>query len=273
MFPIRLVALDIDGTLVASASERTAPERTRATIRRVLDAGVEVVLVTGRMPAAALPLASDLGLTSSLVAHHGAVIITPAGAIEEHLVLDPVLALEALAWAAADGRRAHLNRLDELIMAADDPRAAAFERVLGVAAQRVDDLGVRVRPPVTKVMIGIDDGESPEQVLARLASALGDRATVTTSNPRFVEVLAPGVSKGRAVRGLADQFGIPMTNVLAIGDDISDIDLLAAVGHPVAMPHAPASVRARAAHIAGPLADEGAAAVLEQLVIGSVMAR
>ena len=164
-FPIRLVALDIDGTLVASASERTTPARTRDTIRRVVAAGVEVVLVTGRMPAAALPMVADLELTAPLIAHHGAAIVTSSGALVHHLALEPGLALAALAWAEAHGLRAHLNRLDELIMVVDDPRIAAFERVLGVTAEHVPDLGARVEPPVTKVMIASEDWELAADVL------------------------------------------------------------------------------------------------------------
>jgi Cof subfamily protein (haloacid dehalogenase superfamily) len=267
-FPIRLVALDIDGTLVASAAERAAPPRTRAAIRAVIAAGVEVVLVTGRMPAAALPLAADLGLTGSLIAHHGAVTVTPDGTIEAHATLEPAIAEDALAWADAQRLRAHLNRLDALIMAADDPRIALFERVIGVPAQAAAHLSLQVRPPVTKVMIGTADGtELPAGVFDAAGRAFGGRARITTSGPRFVEVLAPSVSKAAAVRSLAARVGVAMNEVLAIGDDWSDLELLAAVGHPVAMPHAPTEVLARAAHVAPPLAEEGAATMLERLVL------
>jgi Cof subfamily protein (haloacid dehalogenase superfamily) len=272
-FPIRLVALDIDGTLVASATERTVPARTRKTIARVVAAGVEVVLVTGRMPAAALPMLADLELTAPLIAHHGAAIVTPSGALVHHLALEPGVALDALAWAEANGLRAHLNRLDELIMAADDPRVAAFERVMGVAAERAPDLRTEVDPPVTKVMIGRDGHELAAGLLAQLARDLGARTTVTSSSPKFVEVLAPGVSKARALSRFAERLGVPMTQVLAIGDDVTDADLLAAVGHPVAMPDAPAEVLALAAHIAPPLAVEGVATVLEELVLRDAVAR
>jgi Cof subfamily protein (haloacid dehalogenase superfamily) len=263
---IRLVALDVDGTLVASAVERAVPQRTRETVRRVLEHGVEVVLVTGRMPAAALPVAADLGLTAPLVTHHGAAIVMPSGEVVEHITLDAGVARDALRWANANGQRAHLNRLDTLIMAAGDPRVRAFERVLGVRADVVAELRACLSPPVTKVMIG-SEGHDPAADLVRVAAAMGDRATVTTSNPRFVEVLSPEASKARAVRRLADGAGISMADVLAIGDDVSDLGLLAAVGHPVAMPHAPPAVRALAVRIAPPLAEEGAASVLEESVL------
>jgi hydroxymethylpyrimidine pyrophosphatase-like HAD family hydrolase len=92
---------------------------------------------------------------------------------------------------------------------------------------------------------------------------------VTISHPRFLEFVAPGVSKGRAVRWLARRLGVPLAATLAIGDQWNDLEMLAEVGHGAAMPTAPLEVRAVARYIAPPLADEGVAALIEQLVLAS----
>lgn len=265
--PIRLVALDIDGTLVGP--DHLVPPRTAATIRAALDRGVVVALVTGRMPAFALPLARELGITAPLVAHHGAAIVLPAGdRVLQHTPLAPEVAREAIEWSADHGLPVHLNRLDELIMRSDDPRAQDYGRLLGVEPLLVDDLRSALDPPVTKVMAGGAPGR-PLASLEPARAAFGGRATVTISNPRFLEFLGPGVSKGRAVRWLASRFDVPLAQTLAIGDSLSDLDMLAVVGWPVAMPTAPDAVRAVARHIAQPLEEDGVAEILESLVLGA----
>jgi hydroxymethylpyrimidine pyrophosphatase-like HAD family hydrolase len=93
------------------------------------------------------------------------------------------------------------------------------------------------------------------------------RAEVTISHPRFLEFLRPGVSKGAAVSWLARRAGVTLANVLAIGDQFNDLEMIAAAGHGAAMPHAPQPVRAAARYIAPPLADEGVAELIERLVL------
>lgn len=85
----------------------------------------------------------------------------------------------------------------------------------------------------------------------------------------FLEFLAPGVNKGRAVRYLARRLGVELRDVLAIGDQRNDIEMLAEVGIGVAMADAPDEVRAVARLVAPPLGEEGAAQVLEELVLGA----
>ena len=263
--PIRLVALDIDGTLVGP-DHRVRP-RTAATLRAALDRGVIVALVTGQMAAFALPIARELGITAPLLAHHGAAVVLPAGdRVLEHTPMGSEVAREAIDWAAHHGLAVHLNRLDELIMRSDDPRAEAYGRLLGVEPRLVDDLRSALDPPVTKVMAG----EAPGRPLALFESAraaFAGRASVAISNPRFLEFLGPDVSKGRAVSWLADRFSVPLASTLAIGDSMSDMDMLAVVGYPVAMPTAPDEVKAVARHIAPPLEEDGVAHVLEALVL------
>ncbi len=121
--------------------------------------------------------------------------------------------------------------------------------------------------PVTKI-IAAGDEASVAAAYADGQSAFAGRAEVTVSHPQFLEFLAPGVTKGRAVRWLARRSGIPMGQVMAIGDQYNDLEMIAAVGHGVAMPSAPAEVLAVARHVAPPVTEEGAAQMIERLVLG-----
>src|SRR6266511_3877586 len=120
--------------------------------------------------------------------------------------------------------------------------------------------------PVTKILA---PGEEPlvAAALVEARVAFAGRAMVTISHPRFLEFAAAGVSMGRAVRWLARRLGVPLEQTMAIGDERNDLEMIAAVGHGVAMPTAPNEVRSVARYVAAPLEDEGAAQMIEALVL------
>src|SRR5207244_3306413 len=97
----------------------------------------------------------------------------------------------------------------------------------------------------------------PGRRLGRILSPPPTPALATIRHPRFLAFIPGGVSKGRAVRWLARRLGVRLGQTMAIGDQHNDLEMIAAVGHGVAMPTAPAEVLAVARHIAPPLDEEG----------------
>lgn len=270
-FPIRLAALDIDGTLLDH--DLILRDRTRAAIRAAVAHGAIVVLATGRMPSSVRPLAEAIGLRGPLIAYQGALIRElPApgepgpGRLLHHEPLPAEVAKAAVRWSYAQGLRPHLNHLERFIVPEDDPNAEDYSLFLGARAELVDDLEAAIEHPITKV-IAVAETPLPDGVLAAARAEFEGRASPTISHPRFLEFVAPGVSKGRAVRWLAHRLGVPLEQTLAIGDQHNDIEMLRAVGHGVAMAGAPAEVRAAACYLAPPVGEEGAAQILEALVI------
>ena len=271
VLPIRLIALDLDGTLIDD--DLVLPERTRQAIVGALDRGVAVSIATGRMSRSALRYARELGLTDPIVAYQGALIRDmPAlddgrvGRLLVHRPLSAAVAREAIEWTRSIGLDPHINHLERFIIRAADARAEDYSAFLGGRAVLVDDLLAWVRRPVSKV-IAVSQEPIDESVLHLARERFAGRADVTISHPRFLEFLRPGVSKGAAVRWLARRAGVPLGAVLAIGDQFNDLEMIETAGHGVAMPHAPAAVRAAARYIAPPLSEEGAAQVIEQLVL------
>ena len=269
--PIRLVALDIDGTLIGE--DLLLRDRTVAAIRAARHRGVSISLVTGRMSTSAIVFARKLGLTEPIVAYQGALIreLRPdgderLGRLLRHQPLAAEAAREVAIWARSVELEPHVNHLERFVIRADDPRAEDYSSFLGSRAEIVPDLIAWLRHPVSKVLAvavkPLDDAG-----LADVRRRFAGRAEVTISHPRFLEFLAPGVSKAVGVRHLARRARIPMANVLAIGDNFNDLEMLAAVGHGAAMPSAPEPVRAAARYIAPPLAEEGAAQLIERFVL------
>ncbi len=269
---IRLVALDLDGTVVGD-DMRIRP-RTVAAVRSAVDAGVAVAIVTGRMTSSALPFARELGLRAPIVGMQGALIREmPApgrpglGRLLYHRPLPAVVAREALAWCRANGLEPHLNHLEQMVILAGDSRAAEYVRFNFGRVVMVPDLDAWARHPVTKV-ISVGDAPLPRQLLPRARSDFAGRADVTVSHPKFLEFVAPGVSKGAAVRWLARRLRIDLRDTMAIGDQLNDLEMIEEAGLGVAMPHGPAELLEAAALVAPPFDEDGAAQVLEAFVIG-----
>ena len=272
-FPIRLIALDIDGTIIGDDHE--IAERTTAAVRRAMERDVAVSLVTGRMVSSAMRFAHDLGLTGPIVGYQGGLIRAMPmpdsrrlGKLLMHTPVQVDAARSILQWTRARGLDPHVNHLERFILRADDPKADDYSAFMGAQAELVPDLLEAIDHPVTKIL-AVGEPPIPTEVAPLARAEFVGRADVTISHPRFLEFVAPGVSKGRAIRWLARRLRIPLGATLAIGDQWNDLEMLAEVGHGTAMPSAPAEVRAAARYVAHPLEEDGAARMIEDLVLAS----
>ena len=268
--PIRMIALDIDGTLVDD--DLALRDRTVTAIRQAMRRGIHVSLVTGRMTTSAVRFAETLGLTAPVIGYQGALIrempvrAHEVGRLLRHRPLDPAVARDAVTWSRARGLDPHVNHLERLVIRADDPRVDDYSAFLGTRATRVDDLAVWIQRPVTKIVAVGPPGLPMEHLVAARAAFAG-RADVTVAHPRFLEFVASGVSKGAAIRWMARRTGLNLANTMAIGDQLNDLEMISAVGHGVAMPSAPAAVLLAARYVATSLAREGSAEMIERIAL------
>jgi Cof subfamily protein (haloacid dehalogenase superfamily) len=280
-FPIRMMALDIDGTLVGPDA-RLSP-RIRAAIAGAVDRGVRVSLATGRRPVSAVGFANQLGLTEPLISHQGAAIramprrreevhgeVVPqrgrVGRLLYHKPMQPDVVRDALAWCLANGLQAHVNDLEEILAAMDDPHYEDYSSYYGRDATFVADLAGAVTRPMTKV---ISSGEppAPMRLIGEARREFAGRASPTVSHPRFLEFVADGVSKGRAVAWLAHRAGVPLGQVMTIGDALNDLEMIADAGHGTAMVSSPVELWPSARYLAAPVEEDGSALLIEALVL------
>jgi Cof subfamily protein (haloacid dehalogenase superfamily) len=271
VLPIRLIALDIDGTIIGD--DHDVGERIRDAVRTAMERDVAVSLVTGRMVSSAMRFARELGLTAPLVGYQGGLIRAipepdspRLGKLLLHTPLPADAARRILRWTRAQGLDPHVNHLERFILRADDPRAEDYSAFMGARAELVPDLIGAIDHPVTKIL-AVGEPPLPVEVAPAARAEFAGLADVTISHPRFLEFVAPGVSKGRAIRWLARRLQIPLAATLAIGDQWNDFEMIAEVGHGTAMPTAPAEVRAAARYVAPPLEEDGAAQMIEALVL------
>lgn len=270
--PIRLLLMDLDGTLLPP-DQRLRPRTVRA-VRDAIDRGIVVSIATGRMAMSLLPYARELGIREPLIALGGAAIHAPAangrdrpGRLLRHRPLAPGVARETVLWCLANGLRPHLNNVGRLIAAEDDPNAEDYSWTYGGRPLLVPDLATWITHPVSKV-IAVGLPGRPVALVTDARRRFGGRAHATVSHPEFLEFFAPEVSKGAALRWLARRRGIPLTSAMAIGDQLNDLEMVAAAGFGVAMPHAPEELRSAARVVAPPLDEDGAAQVIETFLLG-----
>jgi hydroxymethylpyrimidine pyrophosphatase-like HAD family hydrolase len=282
-FPIRMLALDIDGTLVGP--DMVLSERLVAAIRGAVAKGVRVSLATGRMPSSAAVFANRLGLVEPVIGHQGAIVramparrdpVTPEpearrariGRILSHEPLAADVIADAVRWCQANGLDAHINSVERIIVQEGDPNFADYSAYLGKAAETVADLAA-VGLPMSKV-IAVGEPGRPMALIEEARRVFAGRASPTVSHPRFLEFVAPGVSKGRAVAWLAHRAGIAMSQVLTMGDALNDFEMIADAGHGTAIATAPPEVQLAARYLAAPVEEDGAAALIEALVLAPV---
>lgn len=274
---IRLVVIDIDGTLVRP--DGTIGERTRDAIRAVHETDIVVTLATGRGFRSALPIAEELAIRVPIILHGGALVKDSAsGQIMYHCHLPLEDAREALAIIGRHGCQpiVYENAFagEGLLSGPSDldsrPTARYLERYRPrLRRQPLADLGASiVDDPIQLLVL-----DRPERVAPLIVDLTSDRwrtiSSVTTVTPgdRLVEVFHPECSKTAAVAHLAESLAYGLPDVLAIGDNYNDLDMIQSAGFGVAMGNAPPDVQAVADWITETNQNDGVALSLERFVL------
>ena len=273
---IRLLVLDIDGTL-AGQSNQISP-RVLATIRQVQQRGIEVAIATGRMYQSALRFHRTVASTLPLMAYQGAYIKHPqTQRLHRHTPLPRHLALEILDFLAPMETQAdlsiHLYIDDELHVRTiiDDTQAyAARSGVRPVAAGDLAQfLAGNATLETTKLLTLSNNVALLSDILDKLSQRYPDTDLyLTRSVEYFVEATHPQANKGEAVRFLAeDLLDLKPDQVMTVGDNFNDLEMLRYAGIGVAMADAPAPVRQAADWVAPGVEDDGVAMALEHFLL------
>ncbi|MBI2825728.1 MAG: HAD family phosphatase [Planctomycetia bacterium] len=273
----RLLAIDIDGTLVNSRDELTPA--TRDALGRAMRHGIQVVLATGRRYRRALPLVEPLALDVPLVTASGALIKHPGDhrtlfcAQFDRDVLRGVLAVveragyEAVLYADTfdHGYDFYCCRID-----VGNPELAEFF-ALNPDCHRLSPGLMRDPPP--GIFAGFVMGTRHEmQALAdQIEGRFPDDVYVhVLRSPRYTgymcEIAPFGVTKWSGIERLAREWGIAHAEVCAVGDDVNDIPMIRAAGLGVAMGNAQEEVKQAADRVAPAHDDDGLAEVVEWLL-------
>jgi Cof subfamily protein (haloacid dehalogenase superfamily) len=269
--PIRLLAIDLDGTIFGD--DLVISPRTRRAIQDAQALGAVVTIATGRMFRSARQIAVDLRVTGPLICYQGAMV---RDAVTSELLLHETIphGMAHTIFAETEGLGLHLNvYLDDELYVSQVNRYAEFYSSInmGLPMTEVGNLhewldGQGGKEP-TKLVI-VTDTEQTDGVLGHFTARYSESLQVTKSHARFTEFTNKRCSKGRALAFLAAELTIPRESVMAIGDGLNDLDMIAWAGLGVAMDTCPQEVRAAARVVCPPLSEDGAAVAIERYVLG-----
>jgi Cof subfamily protein (haloacid dehalogenase superfamily) len=274
--PIRLIASDIDGTLLNP--EFKISEQDLIALRRAHAAGIEIVLVTGRRHTFALPIAKQLGFDLWLISSNGAITRSLSGEtfhrdlMPRETCRDLCIAMQAFRGhtvltfdTEAKGAIVleHLEALNLSIRRWLEKNIQYIKFVIPIEDALVTD-------PVQAMFCG--SMHRMAQALAALqATGLGNRITTLRTeyperNLSMIDILNAGCSKGHALARWARHRGLRPEEVMAIGDNHNDVEMLEFAGYPVIMGNACEELRSRGWNVTLGNDQCGVAAALADLI-------
>ena len=268
---IRLLVLDIDGT-ISDESNSLRHSVTQA-IHSAQRRGVAVAIATGRLYLSSLPAYDSIGSTLPLICYEGALIREPnTEFVHRHWPLEPRVAAQILDHAEqlnlGGCLSVHFCVQDNLYISNLNGASIKYFQGSKIEPIVVSDLRPLLNRAITKVMVLSDD----VQVIARLSSQLKNSHSRTQvkqdKSMTVLEAFHPAVNKRLAVSYLAEEImGLRPENVMAVGDDFTDIEMLQYAGLGVAMGNAPVEVKAFADCVTTTIEEDGVARAVERWIL------
>jgi Cof subfamily protein (haloacid dehalogenase superfamily) len=273
--PIRLIGIDIDGTLLDSGGRM--PAANREAIHEAAAAGVHVALVTGRSYSFARPVADPLPHGTTLIVSNGAIERAMDGATLVRRLLPRGVARAVLA------RTRPYREAAALIFDRDADRQVVFESMDWETPNRKGYWSRNQSLIDRAVPLELALTEDPIQVMFNgavlqmrsLAEALQPEArefavSLTEYEHRdfsLIDITSPHATKGRALAWRARQLGVSRDEVMAVGDNFNDLEMLEFAGTPVVMGNAVAPLRERGWHVTGGQDEAGLAQAIRRFVL------
>ena len=272
MSSVRLLAVDLDDTLLRS--DLTISYRTRSAIKKAEDAGVKVVLASGRVPAAMESFARMLGMhrrLGYLICNNGTIIQeTLAGNIAYEIRIDSRSALAAFDLADAEDFPVQIYEGDVMYVSRRNEYTEYDKKLTGLRQVVVENFRAMVGGGCHKLLVPGDPMLlAPLQNLFR--AYLDDDVTLFTSKPYFLEVLPARTDKGTALAKVSEMLGIKREEVLAVGDSMNDEAMIRWAGVGVAMVNGDDRIKAVADYVTERTNDDdGIAEVIEKHVLKTI---
>lgn len=261
---IKLIAIDIDGTLITPDKRITS--RVRNILRYVENRGIMVSLVTGRLYPTCKRYSLELGLSGPCVIYQGAMIIDhKTDKVLHELRIPRSKALEIIRYSREQNLALNLY-MDQFTFYTEKPnRYSVLDAQLNeVEMQVVKDLEEVVTNDPLKLMF-VDDPEIISKLEEKF-SGLDGEIIALTSLPQFLEIVNKNATKADALKWIADRFNIRREEVMAIGDSHNDIPMIEWAGIGVAMGNADEKVKNSADFVTLSNTEDGVAYAIELLV-------
>lgn len=258
---LRLVCIDVDGTLVGPSGEPTAA--VWAAVGRALERGQHLAMTTARGAfGPTYQWARRLDPAGWHIFHAGGALVHTGTSEVEATALDASVVASATALSDAHGWTLEFYSARDYAVNSGGALAVEHAALMGVAVTR--GCAADVEAPIVRVQFVVPHGEVPAVV-----TAMSDVAEVSTATSpvmhgaTFVSITPRGATKAAAIADVARYLGIGLGEVMMVGDGHNDLEAVTVVGHGVAMGNAEPEVLAAAAHVVAPVTEDGLAQALD----------
>lgn len=260
----RLVALDIDGTLLAPGVHHTAvPEQAiTEAIANLIDAGVIVLLASGRMFPGTLHIAQHVGITEPLICQQGASIHNLDGSLQHRFSIDPEIAQEIAKLAVDEGWSYAWFDAHRYLVSAPSSATQHFADVSHVNIEQHSD-PKNSGLTATGVDI-ISTAEHSHDIFKRLRARFGKEIELLDF-PSVTAAHSHQANKGLALALITSKLGITSAEVVAIGDSLNDVSMLRWAGLGATPAHCDKHARTAADEVLTGAGVDGVANLLREL--------
>src|SRR5690554_1715764 len=223
-----MIAIDLDGTLLTDDLMIT-PDTVKA-IQKAVELGTIVTIATGRMFSSAKQIAQQLGINVPLITYQGAIIkdVDEKEVIYERLI-SPDIA-QKLVEISSD-KKIHLQVYQDDILygASENEKLISYAEGVKVPYTVEPDLVKLAKNGFTKALF-IENPETLDVLQAELVTLFGARSHIAKSKEKYLEITHPEANKGSALLHLAEKLGIDQSEIIGIGDNHNDKELIMTAG-------------------------------------------
>ncbi len=270
----RLVVCDMDGTLLNSKSELS--ERNREVLKKLIEKNIFVAIATGRIYTSARIYAKYLGLITPIIACNGAIVKDMA---DNRIIYDSSIrkedCLKVFDICKKNNMYFHFYTKDVFYTEKlAESSLKYFEWNKKISEK--ESIDIRVIPDAYEHILHSDEkvykiqpNSSNMQLLAKIREKLEEIKTITCSKSWYnnIEVMNQDVSKGNAVKHLAESLGVKREEIICFGDNENDISMLSYAGLGIAMGNAEDIVKQHADYVTTSNDEDGISMALEKFVL------
>lgn len=264
---IKMIATDIDGTILPYHGEFS--QSVKNCIKKLDNSGIKVILVTGRMHSSATPLAAQLGLNLPIISYQGGLIKDMNGKTLFQTELPSNIAKDIIKWGRENNVHLNLYIDDKLYVEEDDEIIKYYiqGKFVDYTVCSFDDLKIK---NVNKLLaIDIHNADRVTSWVDILKQRYPD-LYIVKSTPYFCEIGSSDAKKSLGVEFLCKMWGIDKSEVMTIGDQNNDIDLVQSGGIGIAMGNSTTELKQVADYITDTVENDGFVQAVEKFVFNAV---
>jgi len=266
----KLLVLDVDGTIITELSRIS--DHVKNAVREVQKKGILVTLTTGRMFRTTLPFVHDLNITLPVICYQGALIKNPLN--KELIFHEPIpLDLAQKVVDVAKKEKVHLNFYINDTLYMTHPKSPEAKEYLKIEKQNrnteqnyINLENYKLKKSPTKFII-ISDKTHINKVEKYIQKEFKDELSTTRGIRDFLDILNIGISKGKALKILADYLGVKKKEIISIGDYYNDIPMFTESGLSIAVKNSPTKVKKAVDYVTDSVENDGAAKAIEKFIL------